>query len=138
MTQAARVQVQPADETIDLIREKLVASAAVAEFDDSRVSALGTPTPLVTSVQVKMSRATGTPRLVVRGAGIVAGSAVVEVGGERLATTRYKDVAADGTSGRLIAVDADFDMRVPRGVRVQVTVLDPKTGRRSAPVDLTR
>jgi sugar lactone lactonase YvrE len=131
--QTAQTMYTPAGVAVDA-----AGNVAVADFNNSRVLLLGTPTPLVTSAQVKVAKATRKPKLVVRGLGMVSGSAVVEVNGAPLAATKYKEVAADGTAHALVALDADFDARVPRGVRVRITVFDPQTGSRSAPIPFTR
>jgi hypothetical protein len=69
---------------------------------------------------------------------MVSANAYVEVDGVPLATAKYKDVAADGSARRVIAADANFDALVPVGVPVQVTIVNPLTGARSAPVPFTR
>jgi sugar lactone lactonase YvrE len=107
---------------------------AVADMDNNRVVLLEAPTPIVTSLVVKTSPATGKRKLVVRGFGMVAGSAVVEVDGTRLATTKYKEPAADGTARRLVATDPNLDEFVPPQVQVRVTIVNPLTGSRSAPI----
>ncbi len=113
-------------------------NVAVADTSNNRVLLIASPVPIVTSVQVKIARATGKPKLIVRGSGIVNGTTVVEVDGAPLSRTKFKDVTTAGTAGRLIASDDDFEARVPRGVRVQVTLYDPQTGSRSAPIPFTR
>jgi hypothetical protein len=92
----------------------------------------------VTSLEVKVSPRTGKAKFIARGYGMIAGRAVVEVDGVALARTRYKDVAADGSSRRVIASDPSFDAAVPPGVPVNVTIVDPLTGSRSAPRTFTR
>jgi hypothetical protein len=110
---------------------------AVGDYGNNRVVLLEAPTPIVTSIAVKVARATRTPKLLVQGFGMVSGRAVVEVDGTPL-TTKYKEIAADGSARRLIATDDDFGALVPRGVPVTVTIFDPVTGSRSAPLEFTR
>ena len=97
-----------------------------------------TPTPLVTSLQVKVSPTTGKAKLIVRGFGMVNASAIVQVNGTALGTTKYKDLAADGSARRVIASDALFDTLVPPGVPVTITVVNPVTGSVIAPLAVTR
>jgi sugar lactone lactonase YvrE len=56
-------------------------NVAVVDYDNHRVVLLEAPTPVVTSIAVKVVPATGKRKLVIRGFGMVAGSAVVEVNG---------------------------------------------------------
>jgi sugar lactone lactonase YvrE len=109
---------------------------AVADFANSRVVLFETPLPIVTSIEVKRP-ATGRPRLVVRGFGMESGSAVVEVNRTQLATTKYREIAADGSARRLVASDPEFGTRLPRGARVRIVVVNTRTGGRSAPVSFT-
>jgi sugar lactone lactonase YvrE len=111
---------------------------AIADVNNNRIVLLKAPVPLVTSLELKVSPRTGKAKFIVRGFGIIAGRALVEVDGVALATTRYKQVAADGSSRRLIASDPSFDAAVPPGVPVSVAVFDPLTGSRSAPRTFTR
>jgi sugar lactone lactonase YvrE len=127
--------------TLDLPLNLAVDAAgnlAVCDYNNNRVVLVDAPTPVVTSVQVKVSRATGRAKLVVRGFGMVSGRAVVEVNGTPLSTTRYKDVVAAADSRRLVALDENFDAIVPRGVPVEITVVNAQTGGRSAPIPFTR
>jgi sugar lactone lactonase YvrE len=110
---------------------------AVTDYENNRVLLMQAPTPIVTSIAVKRSPATKTPKLLVEGYGMLASRAVVEVNGIPL-TTKYKLVAADGSARRLVATDPDFGTLVPRGIEVQVTVYNPMTGGRSAPIPFTR
>jgi sugar lactone lactonase YvrE len=113
-------------------------NVAIADSGFNRVVLLEAPTPIVTSIAVKVSPKTGQRKLVVRGFGMVAGSAVVEVNGTPLATTKYKEPAADGSARRLVATDPNLDALVPPGVQVTVTVFNALTGSRSAPIPFTR
>ena len=56
----------------------------------------------------------------------------------RLGTTKYEDLAGDGTARRVIASDALFDTLVPPGVPVTITVVNSATGNVSAPIAFTR
>jgi hypothetical protein len=111
---------------------------AIVDEGNNRVVLLETPTPIVTSLALKVSPRTGTAKFVVCGFGRVSGSAVVEVNGTALSTTRCKELAADGSARRLAALDPSFDALVPPGVPVSVTIFNPLTGSRSAPVPFTR
>jgi len=104
---------------------------------NNRIVILQTPTPIVTSIAAKVS-ATGRAKLVVNGLGMITDQAVVEINGTALATTRYKLAASDASARRLVALDPDFDTLVPPGVQVSVTVFNPLTGGRSAPIPFTR
>jgi sugar lactone lactonase YvrE len=110
-------------------------NVAVPDSSANRVVLLQAPTPIVTSIAVKVSRETGRRKLIVRGYGMRSGSTVVEVDGKVLTTTKYKElVAADGSARRVIATDPDFDTIVLPQVQVRVRIVDPLTGSRSAPV----
>jgi hypothetical protein len=111
---------------------------AVADYANNRVVLLQAPTPVVSSIQVKLAAATRQGKLIVRGFGMKAASAIVEVDGVPLTTTKYKEVAADGSARRVIASDPNFDTLVPRGVQVRITIVNPETGSRSAPIPFTR
>lgn len=111
---------------------------AVVDFRNNRVVLIQAPTPIVSSLAVKVAAATGKAKLVVSGLGFESGRAVVEVNGVELETTRYKDVVGDGTAGRLVALDAAFDAVVPRGTPVEIVVVNTETGGRSAPFRFTR
>jgi sugar lactone lactonase YvrE len=113
-------------------------NVAIADLVNNRLVMLETPAPLVTSLQVKVSPTTGKAKLIVRGFGMVNASAVVKVDGVTLGTTKYKDLAADGSARRIIASDALFDTLVPPGVPVIITVVNPVTGSVSAPIAFTR
>jgi hypothetical protein len=113
-------------------------NVAICDTNDNRVVLLQTPTPIVTSIAVKVTPATGKAKLLVDGYGMVSGSAVVEVDGTPLATTKYKSVMLDGTARRLVGLDPNFDTVVPSGLPVKVTVFNPLTGGRSAPIPFTR
>jgi hypothetical protein len=113
-------------------------SLAIVDYKNHRVVLLETPTPIVTSIAVKVSPTTRKVKLVVRGFGMQSGSAVIEVNGTRLSTTKYKDLAADGSARRVVAIDPSIDTLVPRGVPVSVTIFNPTTGGRSAPIAFTR
>jgi sugar lactone lactonase YvrE len=110
---------------------------AIADADNSRALLFETPTPRVTSIQIKRSPS-GVRRLVVGGFGMSAGDAVVEVDGHALESIRYRDVAADGSARRLVATDPNFDALIPRGVVVHIAVFNPTTGSRSVPISFTR
>jgi hypothetical protein len=111
---------------------------AVADNDNHRVVILQTPTPVVASIQVKIASASRKAKLIVEGFGMRSGTAVVEVNGVALPTTKYKLVASDGSARRVIATDPNFDMIVPRGVPVTIIIVNPDTGSRSAPIPFTR
>ncbi len=113
-------------------------NVAYTDYFNSRVALVDSPTPLVTSVQVKVARATGKPKLIVRVVGVNPNNSILEVNGTPLATTKFKSVAADGNARRLIGTDAELDIRIPRGTPVLVTVFDQSTGSRSAPIPFTR
>jgi sugar lactone lactonase YvrE len=115
-----------------------VGNVAIADQVNNRVVLLQTPTPIVTSVEVKVSPATRKAKLFVRGYGMVSGEARVEVDGTPLGVTKYKELAADGSARRLVGIDAAFDTVVPEGLPVIVTVYNPATGSRSAPIPFTR
>jgi hypothetical protein len=90
--------------------------------------------PAVSGVSIK-----GAKKLIVDGAFFAAGSAVVEVDGVPLAKTKYpKDRVLGGTAIQLIATDRRLRSLLPAGVPVQVTVMNPATGERSAPFAFTR
>jgi hypothetical protein len=55
-----------------------------------------------------------------------------------LATTRYKNVAADGSPQRLVGTDPALDAAVPPAEEVRATIYNPLTGGRSAPIAFTR
>jgi sugar lactone lactonase YvrE len=112
-------------------------NVAIVDEGNHRVLLLHTPSPVVTSVAVKVAPATGKAKLIVGGFGMIAGGAVVEVNGTPLAT-KYKEPAGDGSARRLVAADPNFDVVVPPGVPVTITVFNPATGGRSAPVPFTR
>jgi sugar lactone lactonase YvrE len=111
---------------------------AIADNTNHRVVLLQAPTPVVTSLQVKVAPATRKAKLVVEGFGMKSGSAVVEVYGVPLATTKYKLVSFDGSARRVVATDPNFNTLVPRGVLVEITIFNPDTGSRSAPIPFTR
>jgi sugar lactone lactonase YvrE len=113
-------------------------NVAIVDQTNRRVLMLPALSPIVTSIELKRSPATGKAKLTVRGFGMVAGSAIVEVSGVALATTKYKLLAADGLAGCLVALDPNLDDLLPVGVPVNVTVYDPATGSRSAPIICTR
>jgi hypothetical protein len=109
----------------------------ITEYGNHRATMLETPVPIVTSLQVKISAA-GKPKLLVKGHGMLNGSAVVTVDGLPLATFKYKQPAANGTAGTVVALDPSFDALVPVGVPVTVRVYNPGSGLESAPIPFTR
>jgi sugar lactone lactonase YvrE len=111
---------------------------AIADSNNNRVVLMDAPTPVVTSLQVKVSPTTRKAKLVVRGYGMISGRAVVEVNGVQLSTTKYKEVVGAGDARRLIALDDQFDAIVPPGVPVEVTIVNTLNGGRSAPIRFTR
>jgi hypothetical protein len=111
---------------------------AIADNNNHRILLLQSPTPVVTSIQVKIAPATRKAKLIVNGYGMRTGSAVVEINGVALGVTKYKLVASDGSARRVIATDPNFDMVVPQGVPVLITIFNPETGSRSAPISFTR
>jgi sugar lactone lactonase YvrE len=111
---------------------------AVTDIDNNRVVLLDTPTPIVSALRVKVSPTTRKAKLVVRGYGMISGRAVVEVNGIQLSTTKYRDVIGASDARRLIALDDDFDDIIPRGVPVEITIVNTMTGGRSAPIPFTR
>jgi sugar lactone lactonase YvrE len=113
-------------------------NVAIVDQENHRVVLLETPVPIVTSLELKVSPTTGRVKFIVRGFGMVSGSAVVEVNGVALEATKYKELAADGSARRVVASDPSFDAHVPPGVPVSVTIYNPLTGSRSTPHMFTR
>jgi hypothetical protein len=113
-------------------------NVAVADYENSRVLVLEAPMPSVSSISVSVSPKTGQPQITVRGSGMVADSAVVCVNGTPLATTRYREVAADGSAHRVIAKDPSLDALFPPGTTATITILNLLTGAESAPFALSR
>ena len=111
---------------------------AIPDNNNNRVVLMDAPTPVVTSVQVKVSPATGRAKIVIRGFGMISGRAVVEVNGTQLSTTKYKEIVGAADARRLIALDDNFDAIVPPGVPVDIVVVNLLTGSRSAPIPFTR
>lgn len=110
---------------------------AIADLANHRMVLLDTPVPIVTSITVKVSK-TGTPVLVIRGFGMLSGSATVSVNGVPLTTVKYKKPASDGTATTIRATDPRFDMLVRPGSTVYVTVANTADSLASAPIAVTR
>jgi sugar lactone lactonase YvrE len=110
---------------------------AIGDFGNSRVILIEAPAPIVTSIQVKLSPS-GTPKLIVSGHGMLNGFAVVTVDSVPLATFKYKVLEANGSAGKVTALDRSFDAMVPKGVQVIVRVSNPGSGVASAPIPFTR
>ena len=76
----------------------------------------------------------------VEGNGFVVDDTVVEVSGTALARAKYpkRFRNPDGTTTVVVGKQAGLKQLVPAGAPVQVTVFNPSTGVRSAPVTFTR
>lgn len=106
------------------------ANRVVAAFAEHgiRLEAAG---PTVSSVRIKKAR------LVVDGSAFETGRAVVEVDGRALGQTKYPvKFRRKGQSRRIKSADP-FVAQLEAGVAVEVTVLNPSTGARSAPFAFT-
>lgn len=87
--------------------------------------------PLISAVRLKKKK------LVVDGTFFATSSAVIEIDGTALGSMKYpKKYGANGVSSRITSADSAVLGLAP-GVPVQVTVLNPATGARSAPYTFT-
>jgi sugar lactone lactonase YvrE len=110
---------------------------SITEYGNNRTMMFETPVPIVTSLQVKIS-ASGKPKLIVKGHGMLNAFAIVTVDLVPFATFKYKLPATNGTAGTVIATDPSFDALVPVGVPVTIRVSNPGSGLESAPIPFTR
>jgi len=81
----------------------------------------------------------GKGRLIVDGAGFIPGDSVIEISGQRVSRIKYPAgfIQSDGTINRLMT-KGDITALLPRGVAVQITVLNRTLGTRSSPLSFTR
>jgi hypothetical protein len=105
-------------------------TAIGAAFADHGIEVVAA-TPVISSVK----RSSG--KLTVNGTDFVTGSAVIEINGAQLSLMKYpKKYRRNGVSTRISSKDSDVAALTP-GVAVQITVLNPTTGARSAPFSFT-
>jgi len=95
-------------------------------------------TPQISSIKLK--RKGGRLELRVNGNAMITNDTVIEIDGVALEATSYPAEFREngGTTTRVVSRDPRLDELIPAGGSVQVTVFNPLTNRRSAPVPFTR
>jgi len=109
------------------------AAAISAALANHGLAAGEQPTPAISTVQFK------TTKLVVNGQRFGASDSVLEIDGTRLDQTKHPAAFINGNvTTRVVGKDSQLKQLLPKGVAVQVTVLNTTSGLRSAPFSFTR
>jgi photosystem II stability/assembly factor-like uncharacterized protein len=88
------------------------------------------PRPVIGKVQFKNG---GNGKLIIDGEGFIVDDTVIEVDGRQLQTTKYPKAfrKPDGSATRLQGVDSQLKQLIQPGKKVNITLLNKSTGRRS-------
>jgi hypothetical protein len=130
----------PTGETVREVTGYALNNAGQVAFTSSLQGAyLATPVvPAITRVRVK--EGTKGLQLQVDGTGFITNDTVIEVDGVALDAMQYPEGAREvgGTTRRVRGKDARLGELIGPGQEVQVSVVNPLTGQRSAPVAYVR